>query len=152
MKYAIILPDGAADEPLRRADQRANGAGSGPDTPHMDEVARDRATGYGSLVTVPEGFLPGSDVATLSVLGCDPDEVYYAGRAPLEAAARDIPVGPRDIVFRCNLVTVQRRAACTTSRPVISPRPTRLRSIGALNTLFARRAGRLLSWACSTAT
>jgi 2,3-bisphosphoglycerate-independent phosphoglycerate mutase len=102
MKYAIILPDGAADEPLAELNNRT--VLEAARTPHMDEVAR---TGrIGSLVTVPQGFLPGSDVATLSVLGCDP-QVYYAGRAPLEAVARDIPVGPRDIVFRCNLVTVR---------------------------------------------
>jgi 2,3-bisphosphoglycerate-independent phosphoglycerate mutase len=101
MKYAIILPDGAADEPLAELDGKT--VLEAANTPGMDEIAR---TGrVGSLVTVPEGFLPGSDVATLSVLGCDP-HVYYAGRAPLEAVASDIAVGPRDIVFRCNLVTI----------------------------------------------
>jgi 2,3-bisphosphoglycerate-independent phosphoglycerate mutase len=101
MKYAIVLPDGAADEPLAELDGRT--ILEVAKTPNMDWIA---STGrQGVVVTVPEGFVPGSDVATLSVLGCDP-RTCYSGRAPLEAAARDIPMGPRDIVFRCNLVTI----------------------------------------------
>src|SRR5204862_2886621 len=47
----------------------------------------------------------GSDVATMCLLGYDP-KVYHTGRAPLEAAAQNIPLSPADWVFRCNLVTV----------------------------------------------
>lgn len=101
MKYAIVLPDGAADEPLSELDGRT--VLDVAKTPHMDWIASSGR--QGAVVTVPEGFLPGSDVATLSVLGCDP-RTCYSGRAPLEAAARDIPMGPRDVVFRCNLVTI----------------------------------------------
>lgn len=101
MKYAIILPDGAADLPL---DELAGCTIlEAANTPAMHELAR--VGRVGSLVTVPAGFLPGSDVATLSVLGNDPHQVY-CGRAPLEAAARDLPLGPRDLVFRCNFVTI----------------------------------------------
>jgi 2,3-bisphosphoglycerate-independent phosphoglycerate mutase len=59
----------------------------------------------GIVRTVPEGFEPGSDVAQMSLLGYDPRR-YYCGRAPIEAAARGIELGPRDWVFRCNLVTI----------------------------------------------
>ena len=101
MKYAIILPDGAADEPLDELDGQT--VLEAAHKPHMDWIAAHGR--QGTVTTVPEGFLPGSDVAILSLLGCDPKR-YYSGRAPLEAVARDIPVGPRDIVFRCNLVTI----------------------------------------------
>ena len=58
----------------------------------------------GLVRTVPDGFESGSDVATISLLGYDP-AVYHTGRAPLEAAAQQIPLSPTDWVFRCNLVT-----------------------------------------------
>ena len=86
MKYAIIIPDGAADEPLKEL------GGKTPlevaHTPNMDKVAM---TGrQGTARTVPDGFESGSDVATMCLLGYDP-AVYHTGRAPLEAAAQQIP-------------------------------------------------------------
>ncbi|MGC4031877.1 MAG: 2,3-bisphosphoglycerate-independent phosphoglycerate mutase [Tepidisphaeraceae bacterium] len=100
MKYAIIIPDGAADDPLPQLDgltplQAAK-------TPNMDEIAR--LGQLGTVRTVPDGFESGSDVATMSLLGYDP-AVYHTGRAPLEAAAQRIPLSPSDWVFRCNFVT-----------------------------------------------
>ena len=59
----------------------------------------------GIVQTVPEKMEPGSDVAQMSLLGYDPAK-YYTGRAPIEAVARDIELGPSDWVFRCNLVTI----------------------------------------------
>jgi 2,3-bisphosphoglycerate-independent phosphoglycerate mutase len=101
MKYAIIIPDGAADDPLKEL------AGKTPleaaDIPNMDAVAREGRVGL--VRTVPEGFESGSDVATMCLLGYDP-KIYHTGRAPLEAAAQNIPLSPTDWVFRCNLVTV----------------------------------------------
>lgn len=101
MKYAIILPDGAADEPLRSL------AGRTPleaaRTPHMDRVAREGQ--LGRVLTVPEGFVPGTDVATLMLFGYDPHR-YYSGRAPLEALARKLSVRADQLVFRCNFVTL----------------------------------------------
>lgn len=101
MKYAIIIPDGAADEPLKEL------AGKTPieaaHTPNMDRIAI--AGRQGLARTVPEGFESGSDVATMCLLGYDPAK-YHTGRAPLEAAAQHIPLKPTDWVFRCNLVTV----------------------------------------------
>ncbi len=101
MKYALILPDGAADEPIAELDGKtALGAAR---LPNMDWVASTGRTGL--VRTVPKGFVPGSDVATLSVVGYDP-ETYYTGRAPLEAVARRISMEPEELVFRCNLVTI----------------------------------------------
>jgi 2,3-bisphosphoglycerate-independent phosphoglycerate mutase len=59
----------------------------------------------GTIKTVPDGYTPGSDVATLSVVGYDP-KAYYTGRAPIEAIAQGISLEPESLVFRCNLVTL----------------------------------------------
>src|SRR3954469_25068344 len=101
MKYAIIIPDGAADEPLKELGGKTPLEAA--HTPNMDAIAR--AGRLGLARTVPEGFESGSDVATMCLLGYDP-AVYHTGRAPLEAAAQQIPLSPTDWVFRCNLVTV----------------------------------------------
>jgi len=102
MKYAIVIPDGCADEPQdslggRTPLQAAN-------TPHMDALARTGVVGRSN--NVPEPLTPASDVATLSLFGYDPLRVY-TGRAPLEAAAMGIALGPDDWAVRCNLVTVE---------------------------------------------
>jgi 2,3-bisphosphoglycerate-independent phosphoglycerate mutase len=101
MKYALILPDGAADEPMDELDGKT--ALAAARLPNMDWIAANGRSG--TVRTVPEGYVPGSDVATLSVTGYDPAK-YYCGRAPLEAVAQRISMGPDDIVFRCNLVTI----------------------------------------------
>jgi 2,3-bisphosphoglycerate-independent phosphoglycerate mutase len=102
MKYAIIIPDGAADEPLSQLGGKTPLEAAA--TPNMDRIA---ALGrQGTAATVPDGFESGSDVATMSLLGYDP-AIYHTGRAPLEAAAKDILLSPTDWVFRCNLVTVR---------------------------------------------
>ncbi len=101
MKYAIVLPDGAADEPVERLGWKTPLEAA--KKPHIDWVARHGR--QGTVVTVPPGFTPGSDVATLSLFGYDPRE-NYPGRAPLEAAAQGIPLEPRDTIFRCNFVTI----------------------------------------------
>jgi 2,3-bisphosphoglycerate-independent phosphoglycerate mutase len=101
MKYVIILPDGAADEPLAELDGRTPlGAAR---IPNMHSIAANGRSG--TVKTVPDGFTPGSDVATLSVVGYDPN-TYYTGRAPLEAVAKRISLAPDELVFRCNLVTL----------------------------------------------
>ena len=101
MKYAIIIPDGAADEPL--AELGGKTPLEAAYTPNMDRIAMEGR--QGTARTIPEGFESGSDVATMCLLGYDP-KVYHTGRAPLEAAAQHIPLAPTDWVFRCNLVTI----------------------------------------------
>ena len=101
MKYAIIIPDGAADEPLAELNGRTPLEAAR--TPNMDRIVTEGRVGL--VRTIPEGFESGSDVATMCLLGYDP-KVYHTGRAPLEAAAQSIPLSPSDWVFRCNLATV----------------------------------------------
>jgi 2,3-bisphosphoglycerate-independent phosphoglycerate mutase len=102
MKYIVILGDGMADEPL------AEFGGRTPlefaRTPHMDRIAREGM--MGRLRTIPEGYEAGSDIANLGILGYDPRSCYTA-RGPLEAASIGIELGPDDIAYRCNLVTVR---------------------------------------------
>src|SRR6516225_1287649 len=102
MKYAIIIPDGCADEPQdslggKTPLQAAN-------KPHMDRIAQRGVVGRSN--NVPAGLTPASDVATLSLFGYDPLAVY-TGRAPLEAAAMGIPLGPDDWAIAGNLVRVK---------------------------------------------
>jgi 2,3-bisphosphoglycerate-independent phosphoglycerate mutase len=103
MKYAIVIPDGCADEP-----QVALG-GKTPlqaaDKPNMDRIARMGVVGRTD--NVPPTLTPASDVATLSLFGYDPLQVY-TGRAPLETAAMGLRLGPGDWAIRCNLVHVDR--------------------------------------------
>ncbi len=101
MKYAIVLPDGAADEPVDSLGGRTPLEAARK--PHIDWISTNGRQGL--VYTVPPGFSPGSDVATLSLFGYDP-QVHYRGRAPLEAAARGIEVAPDQLVFRCNFVTI----------------------------------------------
>jgi 2,3-bisphosphoglycerate-independent phosphoglycerate mutase len=100
-KYVIIIPDGAADEPLEQFAGRT--VLEAAEIPNMDKIS---ALGRQGLVqTVPDGMEPGSDVAQMSLLGYDPKK-YYSGRAPIEAAARNIKLSLEDWIFRCNLVTI----------------------------------------------
>jgi len=102
MKYAIIIPDGCADEPQQSLGGKTPLQAAR--IPAMDEIA---ATGrVGRANNVPVQLPPGSDVANLSLLGYDP-VANFTGRAPLEAAAMGIALGPDDWAVRCNLVTIE---------------------------------------------
>jgi 2,3-bisphosphoglycerate-independent phosphoglycerate mutase len=72
-------------------------------TPNMDMIARNGR--LGRVRTIPEKMTPASDVANMSILGCDPHK-YYSGRGPLEAANLGVELEENDVAFRCNLVTV----------------------------------------------
>lgn len=100
-KYAIILPDGAADEPVAELGGRTPIEAA--NLPNINSIAEDGRVG--TVRTVPEGYPPGSDVATMSLLGYDVRK-HYTGRAPIEAVARNVSLKPDDVVFRCNLVNV----------------------------------------------
>src|SRR5437660_5841745 len=103
MKYAIIIPDGCADEPQAALGDRTPLQAA--HKPNMERIARTGVVGRSD--NVPPTLTPASDVATLSLFGYDPLQVY-TGRAPLETAAMGIPLGPDDWAVRCNLVHVER--------------------------------------------
>jgi 2,3-bisphosphoglycerate-independent phosphoglycerate mutase len=102
MKYIILIGDGMAGRPLRQLGnstclQKAH-------TPNMDKIASEGEVGM--VRTIPPGLSPGSDVAILSIFGYNPMR-YYTGRAPLEAASKGIKLGPQDVAYRCNLITLK---------------------------------------------
>ena len=101
MKHIIILGDGMADLPVERLGgktllQYAH-------KPMMDQLAREGRCGR--LVTVPEGFPPGSEVANTAILGYDLNKVYE-GRGPLEAASIGYEMADDDFAIRCNIITL----------------------------------------------
>ncbi|MCK5352410.1 phosphoglycerate mutase, partial [bacterium] len=90
-----------ADRPLAELDGRTPLMAAR--TPNMDRIASEGVLGM--VRTIPEGMALGSDVANLAVLGYDPGEVY-TGRSPIEAAGMGVDLGPGDVAYRCNLVTL----------------------------------------------
>lgn len=98
----VILPDGAADEPTPRL--RGQTPLQAARIPHIQKLAQGGRVG--TVVTVPPGFTPGSEVATLSLFGYDP-RTDFPGRAPMEAAARGIAASVDQLIFRCNFVTIR---------------------------------------------
>ena len=102
MKHIIILGDGMADLPVERLGgktllQYAH-------KPMMDQLAKEGRCGR--LVTVPEGFPPGSEVANTAILGYDLNKVYE-GRGPLEAASIGYEMADDDFAIRCNIITLE---------------------------------------------
>ena len=101
MKHIIILGDGMADHAVKRLGgktllQYAH-------KPYMDLLARMGRTGR--LITVPDGFPPGSEVANTAILGYDLNKVYE-GRGPLEAASIGYEMSPDDMAMRCNIISI----------------------------------------------
>ena len=102
MKHIIILGDGMADHAVERLGgktllQYAN-------IESMDQLAHEGRCGR--LITVPEGFPPGSEVANTAILGYDLNRVYE-GRGPLEAASIGYEMAPDDFAIRCNIITLE---------------------------------------------
>ena len=102
MKHIIILGDGMADLPVERLGgktllQYAH-------KPMMDQLAHEGRCGR--LITVPEGFPPGSEVANTAILGYDLNKVYE-GRGPLEAASIGYEMADDDFAIRCNIITLE---------------------------------------------
>ncbi len=71
--------------------------------PMMDQLAREGRCGR--LITIPEGFAPGSEVANTAILGYDLNQVYE-GRGPLEAASIGYEMADDDMAMRCNIITL----------------------------------------------
>ena len=101
MKHIIILGDGMADHPVERLGGKT--LLQYADTPYMDMLAKNGRTGR--LITIPEGFQPGSEVANTAILGYDLNEVYE-GRGPLEAASIGYDMRADDMAMRCNIITL----------------------------------------------
>ncbi|MFC1918413.1 cofactor-independent phosphoglycerate mutase [Chloroflexota bacterium] len=101
MKYCLLIIDGAAGLPL--PEHGGKTCLELASTPNLDAMTREGI--LGRVRTVPTDMEPSSACACMSALGYDPG-VYYRGRASIEAKSMGIPVGDGEVVFRCNLVTV----------------------------------------------
>ncbi len=101
MKYVVVLGDGMADYRVAQLGNRSPLQCA--NKPNIDFLARYGEIGM--VKTVPDGILPGSDAANLSVMGYNPKK-YYTGRSPLEAASMGVELTDTDLAFRCNLVTL----------------------------------------------
>lgn len=102
MKYFILVPDGAGDEPIEALDNRTPLEVA--DMPMVKELAELGEVGM--VKTIPDGIAPGSDAANLSVMGYDPS-IFLTGRSPLEAASIGIDMKDDDIAYRTNIVTLE---------------------------------------------
>ena len=102
MKHIIILGDGMADHKVERLGGKTLLQYARPE--YMNRLAEAGRTGR--LVTVPEGFPPGSEVANTAILGYDLNKVYE-GRGPLEAASIGYEMQPDDFAIRCNIITLE---------------------------------------------
>lgn len=102
MKYIILVGDGMGDRPLKELNDKT--PLDVAKTPNIDFLCQHGECGR--VVNTPDSLPPGSDVALLSIFGYDPVK-YYSGRGPLEAASLGVALGPHDVAFRCNLVTVK---------------------------------------------
>ena len=100
-KTIVFLGDGMADEPMPELGGRTPLQAARK--PAMDRIAAEGRSG--TMLTLPEGYPTSSDVANMSVLGCDL-KTELCGRGPLEAASRGLQLGPHDLAFRANLVSV----------------------------------------------
>jgi len=105
MKYVIVIPDGAA--PTSRKSRSA--------AKRPSKAAHTRRTWYRivaegvrrpCLPPRPLRFPPAPKSATSACSATNPFD-YFTGRAPMEAAAQGIQLGPEDWAIRCNLVTIE---------------------------------------------
>lgn len=106
MKIVILLGDGMSDIAYNELGNKSPLQYAA--TPNMDFMAQHGRVGLAH--TVPDGLPPGSDVANLSVFGYDP-RTCYTGRSPLEAISMGVALGPDDVAFRMNLVTLKPQGA-----------------------------------------
>ena len=102
MKYILVIGDGMADNAVPELE------GKTPlevaHKPFMDALAAKSLLGHAR--TVPHPLPAGSDVAIMSIFGCDPLQ-YFTGRSPLEAAGCGFTVEPGCASYRCNMICLE---------------------------------------------
>lgn len=102
MKRVIVVGDGMGDLPVEALGGRTPLEAAS--TPGFDRIAR--AGRVDRLQTIYRNLPIGSIVANLGILGYDPYENYPSGRASFEALGQGVRVGPGDLAFRCNLISL----------------------------------------------
>jgi 2,3-bisphosphoglycerate-independent phosphoglycerate mutase len=102
MKYLIILGDGMADEPIASLGNKT--CLQAANIPNIDKIAKLGRNGL--FDTIPAGYAPGSEIANLTVLGYDVNDVFE-GRGSLEAASMGVAIEPNEMAMRCNLICIE---------------------------------------------
>ena len=102
MKTMIIIGDGIADYPL-------NGLGNrtplmAAHKPNIDRLAQ--LGRCGRLMTIPANMPTGSEVAYLSILGYNVQEVN-SGCGAFEAESLGVKLGPDDLAMHCSFITIR---------------------------------------------
>jgi len=133
MKHLILIPDGAADLPIKELNNKTPlEAASKPNIDRLTEIGC-----CGIMETIPKGFPAGSEVANLSILGYSVEKCYQ-GRGVLEAASLGIKIESDEIVFRCNTIYVENGVIVSHSAGHISTEETR-ELIRSLNEKFSSK-------------
>jgi len=81
--------------------------------PSLNQIAKTGVCGI--LDPISPGKAPGSDTATLALLGYDSLKIY-SGRGALEALGSGVNVLPGDVAFRCNFATANEKGVITDRR------------------------------------
>jgi len=98
-KLLLLILDGAADRPV---DGRT--PLSEAEAPGLRRLAESGVCG--THYPVEPGLAPESDLATMSLLGYEPNR-YYTGRGPLEALGAGLELREgREVAFRANFATI----------------------------------------------
>ncbi len=101
LKAVLVIGDGMADRPVKRLGWKTPLETARK--PYLNHLAQKGICGI--IDPLSPGIPPGSDAATLALLGYDASKVY-SGRGALEAVGSGMKVLPGDVCFRCNFATV----------------------------------------------
>jgi len=103
LKAILLIADGMADRPISELYWKTPLEAARK--PALNQLAKKGICGI--IDPISPGTPPGSDAATLAMLGYDPLKVY-SGRGALEAVGSNVKVLPGDVAFRCNFATVDK--------------------------------------------
>jgi 2,3-bisphosphoglycerate-independent phosphoglycerate mutase len=103
LKAVLVICDGMADRPIKELGYKTPLEAANKSS--LNQIAKTGVCGI--MDVIAPGKPPGSDTATLALLGYDALRVY-TGRGALEAIGSGIKVSARDIAVRCNFATLRR--------------------------------------------
>jgi 2,3-bisphosphoglycerate-independent phosphoglycerate mutase len=101
LRTVLVIGDGMADRPLKELDWKTPLEAARK--PSLNHIAKTGICGI--MDPISPGLPPGSDTATLALLGYDALKAY-SGRGAFEAVGSGVDVLPGDVTFRCNFATV----------------------------------------------